>query len=75
MNRTETNIHFSNKLLDKLEKFSKDQINKLDPEDQEKMLRTLESTLRQGITPIERYYDDLKDHFKIPSKFLLNYDK
>lgn len=62
-------------LLEKLENYSNENLDKLSWDDKEKMLREIEYYLDQGITPLQRYYDKLVKYFSVPSKSLLNYDK
>ena len=62
-------------LLEKLENYSNENLDKLSLDDKEKMLREIEYYLDQGITPLQRYYDKLVKYFSVPSKALLNYDK
>ena len=63
------------KLLEKLEGYSNDQFDKMNLEDKESLLREIELYLSQGITPLQKYYDQLKEYFSVPSKTLLKFDQ
>ena len=62
-------------LLHKLEEYSAEQLSKLTSEDREGLLKEIEGFLTQGFTPLEKFYNEIKDHFSIPSAQLLEYDK
>ena len=63
------------KLIHKLEEYSKDQLRKLSLENKEILLKEIEVYLKKGITPLEKYYNELKAHFSLPSKNLMNFDR
>lgn len=63
------------KLLSKLENYSKDNLNKMFISDKEELINEIEGFLNQGLTPLERYYKDLKKHFTLPSANLIQTDK
>ncbi|CAI2385850.1 unnamed protein product [Moneuplotes crassus] len=63
------------RLIEKLESYSRDQLSKLSYHDKHKLLQEVNFYLKNGVTPVEKYYEELKSVFKIPSKSLINYDK
>jgi len=62
-------------LLEQLQKYSEVQLKKLPWEDKEQLLWEIELYLAQGITPLQKFYDRLKEYFAVPSRDLLAYDK
>ena len=48
------------RLLNRLESYSKQQLVTLPVDDKEVLLSQIESYLLEGITPLEKYYDEIK---------------
>ena len=63
------------KLINKLENFSQEQLKNLPIENKEALLRQVESYLEQGLTPMQKYYDQLVKQFTLPAKNILKYDQ
>jgi len=47
----------------------------LTPEDKNQLMNQIEKFLNEGVTPLQKYYDELKSQFNVPSKNLLNFEK
>lgn len=62
-------------LLEKLEVYSKNLYRNLNTEDKTELMRQIERFLDEGVTPLQKYYDELKAQFAVPSRDLLNFEK
>lgn len=48
------------KLLERLEEYSNQKLINMSMSDKEALINQIEEFLRQGITPLQKYYDELK---------------
>lgn len=62
-------------LLEKLQGYSKNLYKNLTPDDKNQLLRQIEKFLDEGVTPLQKYYDELRTQFSVPSKNLINFEK
>ena len=62
-------------LLDKLETYSKNLYRNLSSDDKKELMRQIEYFLDEGVTPLKKYYDELKQHFSMPSQNLLEFER
>lgn len=62
-------------LLEKLEVYSKNLYRNLSVDDKNELLSQIEHFLEEGVTPLKKYYDELKKKFTVPSKSLIDYEK
>jgi len=68
-------LHDPMVLLDKLQGYSKNLYRNLNAEDKSELLSQIEKFLDEGVSPLQKYYDELKSQFNVPSKNLLNHEK
>jgi len=62
-------------LLAKLETYSKNLYRNLSTDDKQELIRQIETFLDEGVTPLRKYYDELKQQFSLPSKNLLDFER
>lgn len=62
-------------LLEKLQLYSKNLYRNLSTEDKNDLMRQIEKFLDEGVTPLQKYYDELKSQFKVPSKNLIDFER
>ena len=62
-------------LLEKLKSYSNNMYKNLTPDDKTLLMTQIEKFLEERVTPLQKYYDELKSQFTLPSKNLLNYEK
>lgn len=68
-------LHNPMVLLEKLEVYSKNLYRNLSTDDKNELMRQIENFLDEGVTPLQKYYDELKSQFTVPSKDLLKFEK
>ena len=62
-------------LLEKLEVYSKNLYRNLSIDDKNELMNQIEHFLDEGVTPLRKYYDELKKQFTVPSKSLMDFEK
>ena len=62
-------------LLEKLQSYSKNLYRNLSTEDKNDLMRQIEKFLDEGVSPLQKYYDELKGQFNVPSRNLINFEK
>jgi hypothetical protein len=62
-------------LLSKLEDYSAQNLKEMSKVDKKDLLEEIEKFLIAGITPLEKYYEELKKYSSLPSEKLLRIDK
>ena len=68
-------LHDPMMLLEKLKSYSKNMYKNLSPDDKSQLLSQIERFLDEGVTPLQKYYDELKSEFNVPSTNLLNFER
>ncbi|CAI2386852.1 unnamed protein product [Moneuplotes crassus] len=68
-------LHDPMMLIEKLKSYSKNMYKNLSPDDKTQLMNQIERFLDEGVTPLQKYYDELKGEFNMPSKNLLNYER
>ncbi|CAI2386912.1 unnamed protein product [Moneuplotes crassus] len=68
-------LHDPMMLLEKLKSYSKNMYKNLSPDDKTQLMNQIERFLDDGVTPLQKYYDEMKTQFNMPSKNLLGYEK
>lgn len=62
-------------LLEKLEVYSKNLYRNLSTDDKNQLVNQIERFLDEGVTPLRKYYDELKVKFSVPSKNLMDFER
>ena len=62
-------------LLEKLEVYSNNLYRNLTTNDKNQLVSQIEHFLDEGVTPLRKYYDELKQKFSVPSKSLMDFEK
>lgn len=61
-------LHDPMMLLEKMQGYSKNLYKNLTPDDKNQLMRQIEKFLDEGVTPLQKYYDELRSQFSVPSK-------
>lgn len=62
-------------MLEKLEVYSKNLYRNLSTNDKNQLVNQIEHFLDEGVTPLRKYYDELKTKFIVPSKNLMDFER